>query len=147
MLARLDRNRSVDGIDAAEPQTQFADPRQPLQDCLAAEVAQIQMDVAARKPASLVHLGLDCPRYEVSRCEFQHVGGIMLHKPLGLTIQQLTAFAPSSFGDEDVRRKQRGRMKLHEFQVLDRQAGLIRAMPMPLPVLISALVELRKILP
>jgi hypothetical protein len=63
------------------------------------------------------------PRYHVARGEVLGGGRIALHESLALGIDEIAALAARALGDEATRAVDAGRVKLHEFHVLQRQAG------------------------
>ena len=61
-------------------------------------------------------------------------------KRSSVAVEQVAALAATALGHEDVRAEQGRRVELDEFHVAQRDAGVV-GMPMPAPVLMSALVE------
>ena len=76
MLAGLDGNWLLDRIDGGEFDADGPDAGKPLEDRIAAEVAEVQVDVAALESAPLVDFGLNGPGHDVARGQFHGRGRI-----------------------------------------------------------------------
>src|SRR4030067_87102 len=109
MLAGLDGDRLLDGVQAAEVDADLPDAGKPLGDLLAAQVAQVETDVTARKALALGDLGLYRTSDEVARGQLHHLGGVALHEALTIPIEQMAPFAPGAFGDKNIGSKEGGR--------------------------------------
>src|SRR5204862_7073143 len=62
-------------------------------------------------------------RHDVTRSEILGGSRIALHEALAFRIGEIAAFAARTLGDEDADAIDASRMELHEFHVLQRQAG------------------------
>ena len=62
-------------------------------------------------------------RDDVARGQILGVRRIALHEALALGIDEIAALAARAFGDQAARAIDAGRVELHEFHVLQRQAG------------------------
>ena len=82
----------------------------------APRVAAVQQDPAV-DPSAFVDLRLLRPGYDVPRRQLHHVGGVPLHEPLALRVEQVRALAPGALGDEHAAAGQRGGMVLDHLHV------------------------------
>ncbi len=63
------------------------------------------------------------PRYDVTRRQILGGGRIAFHEALAFGVDEIAAFAARTFGDETAGAVNAGRVELHEFHILQRQAG------------------------
>ena len=89
------------------------------------EVIEVQEDVVflLADATSLADLDGHGARNHVARGEVLGRRRVALHEALALGVDQIGAFAASALGDQHAGAVDAGRMELHEFHVLERQAG------------------------
>ena len=124
----LDRYRVRDAIHPDEVLGQVVDLRQALHDLLGAEVSQVEQDVLLLRPRTptLVDLGLLGAGDDVAGAELHLAGSVGGHETVAIGVDQVPAFAPGPFGEQDSVLIQPGRVELHEFHVLEGNARAIR---------------------
>jgi hypothetical protein len=119
------RDRVVDRVDAQERHGELARPRQPLDDSLGAEMAEVEQDVPVDVTAG-VDLHLLGARDDVARGELHRVRRVPLEEALAVLVEEIGALAAAALGDQHARRRQRRRVELHHLHVLERQANAQR---------------------
>ena len=106
-------------------------PVQALHDPLGAEVGEVEQHAAVHA-AALVDLGLLGARHHIARGELELVGGVLLHEPLALGVEQPCALAPGALGDEQAVAGECRRVvldHLHVHQLGPDAVGLSDAVP------------------
>ena len=103
----------------------FGNARQPLVQHLGIEMVEMQVDVilVLADAAAFADFDRHGARDHVARGEILGRRRIALHEALAFGIDQIAAFAARAFGDQAAGAVDAGRMELHEFHVLQRQAG------------------------
>ncbi len=88
-------------------------------------MVEMQEDVILLRPDAAAFADLDGHRArdDIARCQILGGRRVALHEALALGIDQIGAFAARALGDEHAGAVDAGRMELHEFHVLERQAG------------------------
>ena len=88
-------------------------------------MVEVQEDVILFRPDAAAFADFDGhgARHHVTRGEILCGRRIALHEALARGIDQIGAFAARAFGDQHAGAVDAGRMELHEFHVLQRQAG------------------------
>ena len=84
---------------------------------------QVDMVLVRADAAAFADLDGHGAADHVARGEVLGVGRIALHEALALRIGEIAAFAAHAFGDQHAGAENAGGMELHEFHVLQRQAG------------------------
>ena len=94
-------------------------------DDLGIQMRQMQVDMilAGADAAALADFDGHGARDHVARGQVLGRGRVALHEALAFGIDQIAAFAARAFGDQAAGAVDAGRMELHEFHVLQRQAG------------------------
>ncbi len=123
--ARADRDRLLDRVDARVDHRQLARARKAGEDPLRAEVRQVEQNRPV-DAAALVDLRLLGARDDVAARQVLRRRRVALHEALALGVAQDPALAAAALGDQDPARVHRGRMELHELDVLQRQPGAQR---------------------
>src|ERR1700681_4608223 len=120
--AGQDRDRGVDRVLARRVQRQLADLRQALEDLLAPQMAQVE-EHAAVDAAAFHDLGPLRPAHDVARRELALVRGVLEHEALAVFVQEISALAARSLGEQHAVLLERGRVELDELHVHQRDAG------------------------
>ena len=122
---RQHRDRFAGDVDAGEDARGLGDARQALVDHGGAEVLEVQVDVVLVRAHAPAFADLDGHRaaHDVARREVLGVRRVALHEALARRIGEVAALAAHAFGDQAARAVDAGRVELHEFHVLQRQAG------------------------
>ena len=123
--ARPDRDRVVDRVDAGERHRELARAREPREDPLGAEMAQVEEHRAVDATTGL-DLGRLRARDDVARRELERVRRVARHEALAVAVDEEAALAAAALGDEDAARIERRRVELHELHVLERKPGVQR---------------------
>ena len=99
---RLDRDRVRVGLDALVDPDEVRDVRQLLVDHLAPEVAHVEVDVVlAVDAAARADLLDDGPADHVARGQLHELGGVALHEPEAVVVEEVGALAARGLGQED----------------------------------------------
>jgi hypothetical protein len=122
---RHDRHRLAGQIDAGENARRFGDARQPFGEDFRIEMVEVQEDVVLLRPDAAAFADFDGhgARDDVARRQILGRRRIALHEALAFGIDEIGAFAARALGDQHAGAVNAGRMELHEFHVLQRQAG------------------------
>jgi hypothetical protein len=117
VLAGTDVNRLAGDVDPGEVTADVDDLTQRLQRAAARHLGDIERDGAVGEPAALVDLGLLGARDDIARGQLDLVGGIGLHEPLALGVQQPGTLAASALGDQQPVPGQGRRVVLDHFHI------------------------------
>ena len=122
---RQHRDRLARHVDIGEDARGLADAGQPLVQHLGIEMVEMQeqMVLFLADAAAFADLDGHGARDHVARGKILGRRRVALHEALAFGIDQIAAFAARAFGDQAAGRINAGRMELHEFHVLQRQAG------------------------
>ncbi len=123
--ARPDGDRVVDRIDAGERHRQLTRSREPREDALGAEVAQIEQHGSVDATTALDLRRLRA-RDDIAGRELERVRRVARHEPLAVAVDEEAALAAAALRDEDAARVERRRVELHELHVLQRKTGVER---------------------
>ena len=144
MLTGHNGNGFKDRIDADKINADFSDAGQFAEDFFLTEMSRSSFIYFPRgcskpRPSSISVWML---RETISRgASSIDLGGIFFHEPLILIVQEISAFAAACLGHENVCADEAGGMELDKFHIFNGNTCALYAMPMPLPVLMRALVE------
>ena len=121
---RQNRDRLLGHVHAREDLRGFGNARQALGQHGRVQVVEVQEDVilVLADAAAFTDLQGHAARHHVTGGKVLGGGGITLHEALAFRVDQIAAFAAGTLGDEAARAVDAGRMELHEFHVLQRQA-------------------------
>ena len=124
MHRRQHRDRFLLQVNACENPGGFADARQAQVQRFLRQVVQVQVDVVLVRAHAAPFADFDghAAADHIAAGQILVGGGIAFHEPLAFGIGQIAALAPRAFGDQAARAVDAGRVKLHEFHVLQRQA-------------------------
>ena len=128
-------------IDVGELHRDLADAGQPLVDHFGAEMVELEQNVFTilARAAAFLDLGRHCARHDVARGEVFHGRRIAFHETLAVLVEQETALAAHTLGNQHAGARYAGRVKLPELHVFERDAGARRHAEAS-PVLMNALV-------
>ncbi|EJK91798.1 hypothetical protein UUU_11380 [Klebsiella pneumoniae subsp. pneumoniae DSM 30104 = JCM 1662 = NBRC 14940] len=120
------RDRLFHRIDVGKGTGKFKDTRQTRFQNLFTEVIQFQFRVRAPRTvaaAAFADFDHDGTRHHVTARKVFSVRGITLHKAFAVFVQQVTAFAAATFGNQNPSPGDTGRVELPHFHILHRHAG------------------------
>ena len=129
MHRRAHRDRRLRGVHAEEFEREFADLRQALADPLLAQVAQVEVHVAAmtageRPPFLLLEpegLGEAVARAElhrlVARGRFGRTEAVVLQVAVAVAVDEEAALAAAGLGEQETGARHAGRVVLDELHV------------------------------
>ena len=83
---------------------------------------QVNMVLVRPNPAPFADFNRHAARHHVARGQILVGRRVAFHEPLAFGIRQVAAFAARAFGNQAARAENAGRVELHEFHVLQRQA-------------------------
>lgn len=136
------RDRLFHRIDVGKGTGKFKDTRQTRFQNLFTEVIQFQFRVRAPRTvaaAAFADFDHDGTRHHVTARQVFSVRGITLHKAFAVFVQQVTAFAAATFGNQNPSPGDTGRVNCH-ISISCTGTPARMAIPTPSPVLMWALV-------
>ena len=119
------RQRLLGQIDTGENFAGFGDAGQPFGQNGRIDMIQMQEAMIAflAHAAAFADFRRHGTGHHVARCQILGAGRIALHETLALGIGEVTALTACAFGDQHARAVNAGGVELHEFHVLQWQAG------------------------
>ena len=121
MSSRTHRNFIASEIQT-KLRTHFSDVRKTQADAVWFDRRQIQIDARVRR---LCHLQSDRLADHIARCQFAG-GVVVVHESMAEAVDQMSAFASDSFGNQITRTSgdvKNGWMELHELHITQHTAG------------------------
>ena len=125
MHGRQHGNRVPGYIDAGENTRRLGNAGQLLFDHVRPQVLEMQVNMIAvlADAAALANFNRHRTTNNVARREILRIRRIAFHKSFAFGICQIATLAPHALGNQHSGPVNTGRMKLHEFHVLQRQSG------------------------
>ena len=125
MHRRQNRDRLFRGINTGEDAGGFRDARQTLIQDFGAQMLQMQHDmvVFGTDTAAFADFNGHGPADNIAGSQIHGGRGVTRHEPLTFGIGQVPPFTAGAFGNQAAGAVNAGRVELHEFHVLVRQAG------------------------
>ena len=122
---RQHRDRLAGQVDTGKNLGRFGDTRQALVQHFWIKVIEVQVDVVLVRAnaATFADFERHAARDDVARGEVFRVRSIALHEALALGIGEISALATRALGDENAGAINARGVELHEFHILQRQAG------------------------
>ena len=119
------RNRLFGDVYAAENTRGLSNARQTLMQRIGINMFQMQHDMVLIRTnaAPFINFHGHGPAYHITAGQILGCRGIALHKALTFRIGQIAAFTTRTFCDQHACAIDAGRVELHEFHILQRQAG------------------------
>ncbi len=124
MDGRGHRQRLLGQVDACKDLAAFGNARKTLTEHFGIDVVEVQEDMVAIRPyaAPFAHFQRHRAGNDVAARQILGRRGIAFHEPLAFGVGEVATLPARAFGDEHARAVDTGRMELHEFHVLHRQA-------------------------
>ena len=125
MHRRRNRQRLTGEVYARKNLAAFGDARQTLCQHLGIDMIEVQVDMIAFRPhaAPFAHFQRHRPRHDIAAGEVLCRRRVAFHEAFAFGIGEVSTLPACAFGDQHAGAVNAGRVELHEFHVLQRQAG------------------------
>ena len=111
-----DRHRIVRQVHSQEFHSDFLKVSEAFLDELPSQVPHVQHHIAV-DAAPFIYLGLFGARYDVSRCQLEVVGRVLLHETVAVLIQQVRSLSARRLRHQNAGPRQRGGVILDHLHV------------------------------